>query len=72
MDLIERLIFYVLLPFAILVVLLTFLLIVPFTLHTQAQCLESGYPEARVTWKLDRYCMNLDGTVTVKVDKIGD
>lgn len=44
----------------------------PVAMNAEARCLEAGYPEFRVTWKLDKYCMNLDGTVTVKVDKLGD
>lgn len=39
-------------------------------LITEAECLEKGYPEAKVTYKYDRYCTNLDGTVTFKVDKL--
>lgn len=51
------------------VLLVLVLVVVPVTLYTEAQCLERGFPEARVTWKFDRYCMNLDGTVTVRVEK---
>lgn len=43
--------------------------IFPVVLYTQAECLEKGYPEVKVTVGLSRYCMNLDGSVTVRVDK---
>lgn len=41
----------------------------PVTLYAEAECLREGYPGYRVSIGLERYCMNLDGTVTVKVDK---
>ena len=44
---------------------------VPVSLYTEARCLKSGYPESRVSIGLERYCMTLDGVVTVKVDKQG-
>lgn len=40
----------------------------PILLYTEAQCLRQGYPKANVTVGLERYCMNLTGSVTVKVD----
>ena len=46
-----------------------FLIFIPVKLYTQAECLREGYPEYRVSIGLERYCMNLDGTITVKVDK---
>lgn len=33
----------------------------PLTLITESECLKAGYPEARVTVDLDRYCVKLDG-----------
>lgn len=33
----------------------------------EADCLAKGYPKAAVTWNLHRYCMNLEGTVTVQL-----
>jgi hypothetical protein len=42
----------------------------PVYLYAEAKCLEKGYPKANVSVGLSRYCMNLDGSVTVKVDKI--
>lgn len=43
----------------------------PVSLYTEAECLRNGYPKAKVSIGLERYCMNLDGTVTVKVEKAG-
>jgi hypothetical protein len=42
----------------------------PVTLYAEAECLRKGYPEHRVTVGLSKYCMNLDGTVTVSVDRL--
>lgn len=36
---------------------------------TQADCLNQGYPKSDVTYKFDGYCMNLSGSITVRVDK---
>jgi len=44
----------------------------PVGLYAEAKCLEKGYPKSEVTVGLETYCMNLGGTVTVKVDKIKD
>lgn len=33
-------------------------------------CLEQGYPLATTTWDFEGYCMNLDGVVTGKVEKL--
>jgi hypothetical protein len=41
----------------------------PIALHAEAECLRMGYPVARVTVGLERYCTTLDGAVTVKVIK---
>jgi len=41
----------------------------PVTLHADRKCLEAGYPKSSVTYNFDIYCMNLDGSVTVRVDK---
>lgn len=42
----------------------------PVYLYSEAKCLEKGYPKTKVSVGLSRYCMNLDGSVTVKVDKL--
>lgn len=44
--------------------------VMPVALYTHAECLRNGYPKHAVSVDLQRYCMNLDGTVTVKVDKL--
>jgi len=38
-------------------------------LYTEDDCLSKGYPKYRVSVSWDRYCINLDGAVTGKVDK---
>ena len=43
--------------------------VLPVTMHAEAECLRNGYPKAQVTIGLERYCTTLDGAVTVKVDK---
>ena len=30
---------------------------------TEKQCAERGYPESKVTWDLQGYCINIDGVV---------
>ena len=44
----------------------------PVTLYAEAECLRAGYPKAYVSVGLERYCSNLDGAVTVKVDKVSN
>ena len=44
-------------------------IMVPVLMYTEAECLREGYPEYRVSIGLERYCMTLDGVITVKVDK---
>ena len=44
--------------------------IVPMELYTDAKCLEAGYPRYRVSIGLARYCMTLDGAVTVRVERL--
>ena len=48
----------------------TLLVWAPVYLYSEAKCLEKGYPKTKVSVGLGRYCLNLDGTVTVKVDKL--
>lgn len=38
--------------------------------RNEKACLELGYPLATTTWDLEGYCMNLDGVVTGKVEKL--
>ena len=55
----------------ILFLLYVMFFIMPVALYTDAECLRNGYPKAEVTVGLERYCMNLDGSVTVKVEHMG-
>ena len=41
----------------------------PVSMYAEADCLRNGYPKAKVSVGLERYCVTLDGLVTVKVDK---
>ena len=51
------------------IVIIVLFLYLPVQLYTEAECLRKGYPKASVTIGLERYCLTLDGAVTVKVDK---
>jgi len=51
-------------------VLAAVIVYVPVNLAAGAKCLQGGYPKYAVTWNLKRYCMTLDGAVTVKVDEL--
>jgi hypothetical protein len=42
----------------------------PVSLWAEAKCLSRGYPKTNVTIGLQVYCLNLDGTVTVRVEKL--
>lgn len=42
----------------------------PVYLYSEAQCLKKGYPKTYVSVSLGRYCANLNGSVTVKVDEL--
>ena len=55
-----------------LIVLMLYMILVmaPVAIYTDAKCLEKGYPEFRVTIGLEKYCMNYDGSITMKVDKL--
>jgi hypothetical protein len=37
--------------------------------YTEDDCLKKGYPESRVTITFDRYCVDIQGATTSKVDK---
>lgn len=51
-------------------VLMLLFVYVPVRLYTDAECLRMGYPKSAVTVGLERYCMNLDGTVSVRVERV--
>ena len=54
----------------ILCILYIVLIMAPVSIYTDAKCLEKGYPDFRVTIGLEKYCMNYDGSITMKVDKL--
>lgn len=66
--LLERLL-YVFLAVIMIVTILLFVVWMPVALYTEAECLRAGYPKSNVTIGLERYCVTLDGAVTVKVTK---
>ena len=42
----------------------------PVMLYTEAVCYEKGYPDYRLTVGLKKYCMALDGVVSVEVQAL--
>ena len=46
------------------------LVMTPFAIWADAKCLSQGFPKYSVTWNLDAYCLNFDGAVTTKVEKL--
>ncbi len=54
----------------VLFVLYTVFIWSPVNIYTEAECLRNGYPEHRTSIGLERYCMTLDGSIIVRVDKI--
>ena len=62
---------FIILVAAPLVIFLAYFMFVfgPVSIYAEAECLRKGYPEYRVSVGLERYCMTLDGSVTVQVDK---
>lgn len=67
-NIMEKLLIAAVTPIALFAVYCIFVY-VPVTIYTEAECLREGYPEYRVSVGLERYCMTLDGAITVKVDK---
>ena len=68
MDTGEKVLMTVIGVFAWVIFYVLFVL-VPVVMYTEAECLRNGYPKYAVSIGLERYCMTLDGAVTVKVDK---
>jgi hypothetical protein len=64
--------FLLIVVFGILCLSLAFAFFVwtPVSLVTESRCLAKGYPKAHVTVFLETYCSNLEGSVTVRVDKL--
>jgi hypothetical protein len=54
----------------VLFVLYAMVVMLPMALYADMKCKEAGYPKAEVTVNMKMYCMNLDGSVTVKVDAL--
>lgn len=69
LKLIFRVIVGIIAAALLLLVLYVIFIILPVTLYTEAECLKAGYPKYKVSVGLERYCVTLDGAVTVKVDK---
>lgn len=44
--------------------------IIPVAMYTEAKCLRNGFPHYHVTVGLETYCSNLDGSVTIRVEKL--
>lgn len=51
-------------------VLYVLIVYAPVSMLTEDECLSKGYPNYRVSYDLDRYCMNLEGSVTIKVEEL--
>lgn len=43
---------------------------IPAMAVAEAECLEKGYPKASVTYDFKKYCKNLEGSVTVRVESL--
>lgn len=56
----------------VLPMLYALLIVAPVSMYTEAECLRAGYPKHSVTVGLERYCMTLDGAVTVTVKKASE
>jgi hypothetical protein len=56
--------------FILSLIVLTMFVFVPVVLHTEARCLEAGYPRAKVTITLEKYCISLEGSSATKVTKL--
>lgn len=50
--------------------LYTMLVWLPIHLSHERDCYEKGFPEVKTTVGLQGYCMNIDGAVTGKVEKL--
>lgn len=46
------------------------LYLLPLYLVSDSECARQGYPFAKVTVDAKAYCMNLDGSIVVKVKKL--
>lgn len=74
-DLLENILGYAVSTVILVVLVTSFWMvfwILPISLNAESKCLAKGYPLSSVDWKGNAYCMNLSGTVTVKVDSLHD
>lgn len=71
-DAMDKLVFAFLGLFGLMIVGLILLAAIytPVSLAASAGCLAKGYPKSAVTWDFKKYCMNLEGTVTVDVEAL--
>jgi hypothetical protein len=44
--------------------------IMPISAVAESTCLKRGYPRTSVDWKGNAYCMNLEGTVSVRLEPL--
>ncbi len=67
MSIVEKILIVPLAVFALFVAYV-FFIYTPVDMYTEAECLRNGYPKHSTTVGLERYCISLDGAVTVTVD----
>lgn len=49
----------------------TWLLIMVFvTAQAERECLNKGFPEAKVAYNFESYCVNIDGVITKRAEKL--
>jgi len=41
----------------------------PYNMHADKQCLEAGYPSAKITYDFEYYCVGIDGAVFDRVKR---
>ncbi len=66
---IEELFMILLAPLGIFLLYIMFIFM-PVHLYHETKCLEKGFPKTDTTVTLTGYCMNLEGVVTAKVEKL--
>ena len=54
----------ILVALVVMMVLVLLLVFMPRAMYVQAECLEAGFPKSHVTWKLEGYCITLEGAVS--------
>lgn len=56
--------------FFMVVIVYTMFFLTPRSAYIDRECLFAGYPKSTITYLGEGFCMNLEGTVTVKVDRV--